>query len=119
MNEIEKHSAWLPITQKLSATNEQAVISQISKDFSLCGITNAIPSSSIIAAINTVNIIITELLMTDNERVRALLYRIDIKEENIVDLYNESTSTKDLATRITMLIVHRELLKVSNRDSFK
>lgn len=119
MKKIENPKSGLQITRKLSAKNERAFILQIIKDFNLCGVMHTIPDSNIAAVISTVHTIIAELLLSDPERVRTLLYRVDVKEESIVDLYNESTSIEAMAVQITMLIVNRELAKVANRDKFK
>lgn len=119
MKKIENPKSGLQTTQNLSAKNEQAVILQIIKDFNLCGISHVVPDSNITAVIKAINSIIAELLMKDPERIRTLLYRVDVKEENIVDLYNDSASNEDMAVRITMLLVNRELIKVLKRDKFK
>ncbi|MFW5656456.1 MAG: hypothetical protein ACOC0C_02465 [Bacteroidota bacterium] len=108
----------------IQAKNNQKFVEmaarQVVKDFATCGMAIEFPSDIIFAydqLFDQVLDIISELLNENEEKLRALLYRIDLSEKNM----KQATLAASDQTRgiiIAELILEREMQKVLIRNYF-
>lgn len=96
-----------------------AVVELLSKDLYLCGITDYSfqelkADQFVVEAVDFINY----YLKNHSELLRALLYRIDIKEEEIVQVFENSKSDQELSKGILKLILIRLIEKVLNRKKY-
>lgn len=60
---------------------------------------------------------ITELLTKNPEKLMAVLYRLDVREHSINEVFNQSLS-EDLAENISDLIIARQIEKLVTRRAY-
>jgi len=60
---------------------------------------------------------INELILHDFQRLIAILYRLDVSEEKLIQLLKENTGA-DAAVIITELIIERQIQKIKSREQF-
>ena len=95
-----------------------SVIQQLEKDLMLSGFTHpSIDSKDAVLFVQGLKRFLNDCLQYDSEKLRALLYRIDISEKKINDLFLTESST-DKLEELVKLILLREIQKVLNRRRY-
>ena len=95
------------------------LIKQLEKDIQLAGLDADILNDNLENYIKSLKLFLGDKLRTDPEKLRALFYRIDIKEDDIVNLFFESESNDGLLNTLSKVLILRELQKISNRKKFR
>ena len=111
MNKIIPSSVDQAIVELEDSILYNSFCDQLMKDFRLCGLsTDDIKTENLDALQQSLLIVIHHLLEKDVESLRALLYRIDLNEEKLVDLMTEGDEGQ--AERISQALLIRVLQKV-------
>jgi len=96
-------------------------VDQVIKDFAMFGMDVEFSGNAEMAYLELfshLSIHIMRLMETDNGKLSALLYQIDLSERNILDAFTDHPDWSH-ADVITELVIHRELKKVVLRNYFK
>lgn len=99
----------------------EQTVQQVQKDFGMFGLDIVFPENSGMAFFEMfghVSDYVAVLMENDSRRLAALLYHIDLGEDNIARAI-EQHAEWSIADIITELVIHRELKKVLTRNYFK
>lgn len=120
MSLIDILSAESGITFKKFNDVFQHVVIQLKKDMMMAGFeSDKLIESDPDEFINSLASILEDVYRTAPERLRILLYRVDVPEEKITELFANESGESEMALKLTGLIVLRELQKVINRKKYE
>jgi len=96
-----------------------ALVEQLAKDILLAGLdADDLTGDNPEDYINSLSLFLRENLRSNPEKLRALFYRVDIKESEIVSLFEPSLSNTRLLDELLKALIIRELQKIDNRMKF-
>ncbi len=91
---------------------------QLEKDIALSGFTVTFENASPETLVIELQEIIQELLNTSPEKLRAFLYRVDIKEEYLVQWLESKINDESISQLICFEVLLKELSKVKGRKGY-
>ena len=96
------------------------LVEQLEKDILFSGLdVGSLNSESVKDYINSLNEFIETTLRINPEKLRALFYRVDVKESEITGLFQDSISNDDLILNLSKSLLYRELQKVISRKKYR
>ena len=96
----------------------ESVVSQLEKDFNLSGYdAGRLDKKEVVKFVQSLNRFIEEELRHKPEQLRALLYRIDVREVDIVEMLGDFND-KLMVRRLAFAILTRILEKIESRKKY-
>lgn len=93
---------------------------QLKKDILFSGLeADSLNSENVTDYINSLKEFIDVTLKIDPEKIRALFYRVDVNENEITDLFQDSTLNDDLLLKLTKSLLYREMQKIISRKKYR
>ena len=91
---------------------------QLIKDLNLCGLDGSeLTLDEPVESLRSLQILIEHCLRTDPEKLRSFLYRVDLKEDELVQ-WSHQLNDKSLSEVLSKAVMLRELQKVLHRSNY-
>ena len=96
----------------------EKVVDQLTKDLYLSGLeASEVDCSSPITCVTSLNMFMLNCLRSDPEKLRGFLYRVDLREDEIVN-WSEQMNQEDFSKKLALGDLYRELQKVLDRKKY-
>jgi hypothetical protein len=93
------------------------VAEQLVKDFEMCSLLIAFDNQEAETIMEELRLSIASLINRDSKRLVQLLYRVDLNEQILTRMIEQS-SEEDISVPLSLMILEREAKKVLLREQF-
>ena len=98
----------------------EQVVSQLEKDIHLSAMdASFLDKKGPLELLESLKLFFAGQLRRDPEKLRALLYRVDVREDEISRLVIESIGTSETISDLATSVIMRELQKVLTRQEYR